>query len=102
MTTKIFNDRGFLTTEGKALVQDGFAKEMKKIFATAIDYNDTLTISCILKSIIGEAAAKQCAIVREAAAQATQPDRLKLATKRSPVKETIPSLNNLSDVPPIE
>ncbi len=56
MTNQIFNDRGFLTAEGKAFLNDGFIKEVKKVIATAGNAEDVLTISCILKSIVGEIA----------------------------------------------
>lgn len=54
MTTQIFNEQGFLTVDGKSFLNDGFTKEVKKIMATAGDASDALTISCILKAIIGE------------------------------------------------
>jgi len=53
---KIFNDRGFLTKEGKAFVDDGFTKEVQKIFSTSVEAQDPLIIASILKSIIGELA----------------------------------------------
>jgi len=54
MTTQIFNGQGFLTVDGKAFINDGFVKELKKVIATADNAQDLLIISCILKSIVGE------------------------------------------------
>lgn len=64
MTRQIFNEQGFLTSEGKAFVNEGFTKEVKKIFATACTVNDALIISGILKSIVGDASANRCYALR--------------------------------------
>lgn len=60
MTTQIFNNQGFLTAEGKSFINDGFSKEVKKIMATAHNAEDVLTISCILKALVGDAATNKC------------------------------------------
>lgn len=65
MTTRqIFSEQGFLTADGKAFVNEGFTKEVKKIFATGSSVSDILTISCILKSIVGEVAANRSLVLR--------------------------------------
>lgn len=57
---KIFDERGFLTDEGKAFVNDGFIKETRRVFATAENKNDILIIASILKSVVAECAFDRC------------------------------------------
>lgn len=54
MDKKIFNDQGFLTTDGKSFVNSYFTKEAMRVLETATDYNDLLVISGLLKGIIAE------------------------------------------------
>ena len=109
MTKQIFDDRGFLTPEGKAFVDDGFTKEVKRIFATAASYGDTLTVSCILKSIVSEHATNHCYNISKRATPTPPEPRAKVIPfpqRMEPLKSvqdlTPPSLNGLSDIPPIE
>lgn len=55
---QIFNEQGFLTTEGKAFVNERFTKEVSYIMSTADTNADRLIISSILKSIVAEGAIK--------------------------------------------
>jgi hypothetical protein len=66
MERKIFNNQGFLSTEGKTFVDDGFTKELKRVLATAQTPNDVLVISGILKSIVGNYATHTYRSVKEA------------------------------------
>jgi hypothetical protein len=114
MTKKIFDDRGFLTPEGKTFVEDGFTKEVKRIFSTSSSHSDTLIISCILKSIVAEYATNHCYNIRQAEieqtkaqieTEKTQAKIIPFPKKLEPLKllpDSHPSLNELSDIPPIE
>jgi hypothetical protein len=114
MSKKIFDDRGFLTQEGKAFVDDGFTKEVKRIFATASSHSDTLTISCILKSIVSEYATNHSYNIRQmedeqrkaqTIVEKVQAKVIPFPKKLEPLKP-LPdlhlSLNELSDIPPID
>lgn len=59
MSHKLYDDRGFLTKEGIVFVNDGFTKEVRKIFKQAADQQDLLVLSSILKSIIGNETTNQ-------------------------------------------
>lgn len=122
MAEKIFDERGFLTAQGKELVDEGFVKEVKRVFATASTYGDTLTISCILKSIVSEHATNQCYAIRNL--EATRPvavsqppsvpaqgkvipfpkrlEPLQPLKPLKPLTDLNNSLNELSDIPPID
>ena len=53
---KIFDRQGFLTSEGKSFLNDGFVQELKRIFATSTNPNDISIISGLLKGVVSEQA----------------------------------------------
>lgn len=59
MERKIFNERGFFTKDGKAFIDDGFAKELKRVLSTATNQNDVLIISGLLKGMVADLASEK-------------------------------------------
>jgi hypothetical protein len=82
-TRQIFNEQGFLTADGKTFVNEGFTKEVKKIFGTACSAADVMTINCILKSIVGEASATRTLALRPPPLPPKKPTTTTETTKAS-------------------
>lgn len=52
----IFDDRGFLTKEGKEFVDEIFTSNVKKVFDTASDEQAVIIVSSILCGLVKETA----------------------------------------------
>jgi len=51
---QIFDERGFLSPEGKVFVDEVFKSAVAKVIATAETDNDVQIIGCILKNEVGK------------------------------------------------
>lgn len=105
MNKKIFDEFGFLTSEGKVFVNDGFIKELKRVLLTASNYSDVLIISCILKSLIGEYAFERCKQLKDLQVEQTPAPQPIEPIKTKPIlnESTLPiKEKQILDLPPIE
>lgn len=69
----IFDERGFLTPEGKIILSEGFLQEVRKLFETAASISDSLILSGILKSVVAECAIDRNKALEKTKNQSTQP-----------------------------
>ena len=106
---QIFNEQGFLTSDGKAFIKDGFAKELQKVLNTASNVGDVRIISCILKSLVGEMSTNHIGDLMVQSAKTLKPSLTLIKTEIKnnvipfPGHKGLKELaNTLTDIPPMD